>query len=249
MATSFCAIVYGESGVGKTPFAGTLAQCELTSPCLFIDVDRGTMSLAEPLPVVVSIESWDDLRRLVLPLKERRWDALARVVSEFTGKDVPAYQYRSVVIDSGTELEYRLRRAVVMANDTHGGIPDQSHYLITQEKFKSMYRALRDIEGISLVMTAGIRELKDEVSGIIKHYPDFQPSLCHDLVRMTDFVFFMSVNLEQKPGSSEREWVKSIQATLTQRAIARSRSPKIQGRFVGDTFSWKDIIAQSGILG
>jgi hypothetical protein len=65
---------------------------------------------------------------------------------------------------------------------------------------------------------------------------------------MSDFVFFMNVSYEAKEGSSERVWAKSIQASLTQRAIARSRSPKISGRMVGEKFYWKEILEKSKVL-
>lgn len=247
---TFCCITYGESGVGKTPFAGTLQLYEKTSPCLFLDVDKGAMSLdgMSNMPTVVPIEEWSDVSAIYPLLSRKNWDGLAELLSKKAGRTIPPLQYKSVVIDSGTELEYRLRASIVAADDRQEGIPDQPHYLKTQERYRRLYRAFRDLEGISLVMTAGIRELKDDVAGIIKHFPDFQPSLVHDLVRMTDFVFFMNVTLEAKEGSSERQWVKSIQCSLTQRAVARSRNPKISGRMTGEKFSWKDILERSKLL-
>jgi hypothetical protein len=200
------------------------------------------------MPTIVPIEAWTDVQAVYPLLKGKDWGGLAATLSKIAGLEIPPLQYKSVVIDSGSELEYKLRTSIVAADDRQEGIPDQPHYLKTQERFRRLYRSFRDIEGISFVVTAGIRELKDDIAGIIKHYPGFQPGLCHDLVRMSDMVFFMNVAYEAKEGSSDRQWVKSIQTSLTQRAIARSRSPKITGRIVGEKFFWKDILEKSKVL-
>ena len=233
----FCGIIYGEVGVGKTPFMGTLQEYDKTAPCLFLDVDQGTMSLnsMKEKPSIVPIETWNELSSLYPFLRDKQWPQLAERLSKLANKDIPVLQYRSIVMDSGSELEYRLRTSVQNAE-----IPSQPDYLTTQERFRKMYRSFRDLDSISLVMTAGVRELKDDTSGIVKHFPAFQPSLVSDLLRMTDFIFFM--NIAMKGLGEERKWVKSLQTSLSQRAIARSRSDKLKGVFEGEKFQWKDIL-------
>ncbi len=236
----FCCILYGESGVGKTPFAGTLQQYEKTSPCLLLDVDQGAMSLTdEDRPIVVPIEKWEEVQRIQPFMKAKEWEKLAAYISELVQKDIPTLEYKSVVIDSGTELEYKLRSSIVGPADE---IPSQPEYLKTQERFRRMYRHFRDLDGMSLVLVAGVRELKDDVAGIIKHYPAFQPNLGKDLIRMTDLILFMNVSYDTVSGSSDRKWVKYIQASLTQRAIARDRSGKLDSVMKQEKFYWKDIL-------
>ena len=103
-----------------------------------------------------------------------------------------------------------------------------------------MYRSFRDLDSMSLVMTAGVRELKDDVLGTVRHTPMFQPGLTKDLQRMSDFIFFMDMKL--KGEGDNRKWVKTIQTTPTQRAIARSRSDKLKNNPEGEKFYWKDIL-------
>lgn len=236
----FNCILYGESGVGKTPFCGTLQDCEQTSPCLLLDVDQGAMSLSNPLPTILPIDRWSQVAVVYDKLSKPDWQGLADYVSKESGIDVPTLEYKSVVIDSGTELEYTLRQGVLVESGNEE-IPSQPDYLRTQERFRRMYRKFRNLP-ISLVMTAGIRELKEESTGVIKRSPDFQPALAHDLVRMTDFIIFMSVTMEGM--GKDAKWKRHLLSSLSQRFIARSRSDKLPAAQEGDKFYFKDICAK-----
>lgn len=227
----FNCLLCGESGMGKTPFAATLNECEETAPCLFLDVDMGTMSIiSNPRPTIVEITAWSQVQRIYGLLKKEAWDELAEFVK------AEPQTYRSVVIDSGTELEYMLRRGVV-SEDGRSEVPEQQHYLKTQERFRSLYRAFRDLP-LTFVMTAGIRDLKDDIAGIVKFYPAFQPGLTRDLIRMTDLVFYMDVRTEEK------KRVRCLQTHASQRIIARDRSQKLDALIKGDKMFFKDIVAR-----
>lgn len=236
----FNCILYGESGVGKTPFAGTLQLWEKTSPCLLVDVDMGAMSLGslKESPIVFPLSKWTQMKQLYDFFKRQDWQGLARFMSEETQTDYPVLAYRSVVPDSGTELEYRLRSTIV-SEDGAQEIPSQPDYLKTQERFRRMYRSFRDLP-ISVVMTAGIRELKEESTGIIKRSPDFQPSLCHDLVRMTDLIVYMSVTMVGV--GSEAKWERHLVTSLSQRFVARDRSGKLKPTMSGEKFYWDKVL-------
>jgi len=238
----FNCILYGESGVGKTPFCGTLQACEKTSPCLLLDVDMGSMSLdsVNPKPSVFPIDRWSQIGVVYDKLFKQDWSSLADYMAKESGGKFNPLEYKSVVIDSGTEIEYNLRMGVV-GEAGHEEIPSQPDYLKTQERFRKMYRKFRDLP-ISLVMTAGIRELKEESTGVIKRSPDFQPALAHDLVRMTDFVIYMSVTMEGI--GKDVHWKRHLITSLSQRFIARSRSDKLSPVMEGDKFYFKDICAK-----
>lgn len=241
----FNCILYGESGVGKTPFCGTLQACEKTSPCLLLDVDAGAMSLdsKNSRPTVLPVDKWVQMAIVYDKLSKPDWQGLAEYIGKETGSDIPVLEYRSVVIDSGTELEYNLRMGVVSESGNEE-IPSQPDYLKTQERFRKMYRKFRDLP-LSVIMTAGIRELKEESTGVVKRSPDFQPALAHDLVRMTDFVIYMSVTMEGL--GKEATWKRHLLTSLSQRFIARSRSDKLPRVMEGDKFFFKDICVE--ILG
>ena len=229
MRTKFNALILGEAGTGKSPFAATLEACEQTSPCLFLDVDQGSMSIIEePKPTIVEISTWEQVGRIHGLLKAQSWDRLAELT-----KTEPR-EYKSVVVDSGTELEYILRQKV-LSEDSAREVPERQHYLRTHERFRRLYRAFRDLS-LTFVMIAGVRELKDDISGITKHSPDFQPALCKDIVRMTDLVLFMDVKNEDK------KWVRTLQTHLSQRVIARDRSQTLEPIIKGEKLYFADIV-------
>ena len=213
--TKFNCLILGEAGTGKTCFAATLEHCEQTSPCLFLDVDQGTMSVIEdPRPVIIEINKWEQVGKIHGLLKAQSWDKLAELAKS------EVKEYKSVVIDSGTELEYILRQQV-LSEDSAREIPEQQHYLRVQERFRRLYRAFRDLP-LTFVTVAGVRELKDDISGVIKHSPDFQPSLCKDIVRMTDLVLFQNVTMK------DRKIFHTLQSHLSQRVVARDRSQTLE---------------------
>ena len=229
MTSKFNCLLVGESGVGKTPLVATLAGCEKTSPCLLLDVDAGAMSVVDnPKPTIYEVDSWSDVQRVYGLLKRQEWDVLAELTKS------ARLEYKSVVIDSGTELEYVLRR-FVMSEGSDNEIPEQKHYLKTQERFRRLYRAFRDLP-LTLVMTAGVRDLKDELAGIVKYYPAFQPALTRDLIRMTDLVLFMDVKFEDK------RWIRTLQTHISQRVIARDRSQKLESIMKGEKLYMKNIV-------
>jgi hypothetical protein len=181
-------------------------------------------------PTIIEVDSWSKLTRVYEFLAKKDWKTLAEKLS------TDVLEYKSVMIDSGTELEYVLRQEVVREGGSLSEVPEQQHYLKTQERFRRMYRKFRDLPGISLVVTAGVRELKDDVGGIIKLYPDFQPALCHDLLRMTDEIFFMGVKQEDK------QWIHVLQTHLTNKIVARDRSSRLDAVIKGEKLYFKDIV-------
>lgn len=229
MREKFNCLLVGESGVGKTPFCATLEECEQTSPCLLLDADMGSMSVvSDPKPSIVEVDSWSKVVNIQALLKKRDWDKLAEIT-----KSEPK-EYKSVVIDSGTELEYMLRSVIV--GEAGSEVPEQQHYLKTQERFRRLYRAFRDLP-MSLVMTAGVRELKDDVAGIVRHFPAFQPALTKDLIRMTDLILFMDVKSE-----GQGKWMRVLRTTLSTRIIARDRSQMLPEEIKGEKLYFKDIV-------
>ena len=230
MADKFNCLLVGESGTGKSPLCGTLEHCEQTSPCLLLDVDAGSMSIIEePLPSIIEVDSWSKVQSVYTLLKTQNWVKLAELAK------TEVKEYRSTVIDSGTELEYMLRSSIV--GESGGEVPEQQHYLRTQERFRRLYRAFRDLP-MSFVMTAGVRELKDDVAGIVRHFPAFQPALTKDLIRMTDLVLFMNVRYD----TDSKKWQRTLQTSLSQKAIARDRSQKLEALITGEKLYFADIV-------
>ncbi len=238
----FNCLLYGEAGAGKTPFCGTLEACEKTSPCLFLDVDHGTLSLesVSPKPAIHTVSKWADMQVVYGHLKNQRWEPLAKLIGEpgHTKEGNPKV-YKATVIDSGTELVNGLLRSIVEEDDRNDGIPDQAAYLKAQNRMALMWRGFRDLP-LSCVMTAGIKDQKDDVAGIVRFFPEFSPGLLHDLQRHSDLILFMNVALESE--GATRRWVRYIQTQPTQRFVARDRSGKLEPQIRGDKLYWADIV-------
>jgi len=232
----FNCLLYGEAGAGKTPFCGTLEACPKTSPCLFLDVDHGTLSLegVNPRPTVYQIAAWADVQKVYALLKKQDWGNLAKLI----GIEEPKV-FKSVVIDSGTELANGLLRSIVAEDDRNDGIPDQASYLKTQLRFAIMWRGFRDLP-LSCVMTAGIKDQKDDVAGIVRFFPEFSPGLLHDLQRHSDLILLMNVAMETQ--GAARVWTRYIQTQPTQRFVARDRSAKLDPIIKGDKLYWNDLL-------
>src|SRR3982750_820294 len=66
----FNMLVYGMPGVGKTVLAGSVTEIEEMAPVLFVDVEGGTMSIADAYPdtEVVRATSFNQLQGLYADL-------------------------------------------------------------------------------------------------------------------------------------------------------------------------------------
>ena len=229
-------VVWGDFGAGKTPFCGTLEAYEKTSPCLFLDVDHGTLSLnsVNPKPTVFTIKCWSDIGKAYGLIERKDWVGLAKLV----GTDQPK-EYKSAVIDSGTELAMVLLREIVDEDDKNNGVADQAAYLRTQTRFSTMWKAFRDLP-ITCIMTAGVKDQKDDVSGIIRLYPQFSPGLLYDLLRHADFILFMSANAEKD--GDKIKYIRSLQTQPTNRFVCRDRSGLLAPIIRGEKLYWGDIL-------
>lgn len=250
----FNCIIYGEAGSGKTPLCGTLEETPQTSPCLFVDVDRGAMSVnVKVKPTIVVVNEWSKmqviytfLRKAAVEGSAEGWGNLAEFLTKETGGVVPVKEYKSVVVDSGTELEYVCRQVVMkeeIAKKPEHDLeaPEQRDYLKTGERMKRLVRAFRDLP-IAFVMVAGVRDLKDDRDGSLRHFPAFQPQLSKDLIRMVDLIMYMGVIVE-KSGESTK-WVRTLQTQLSQRIIARDRSQKLDPMMKEEFFHFRDIVTK-----
>ena len=215
----------------KTPFCGTLEACEKTSPCLFLDFDRGTMSLNKPpIPTIYTTDKWSDVGTIYTHMAKKDWSGLAK----FIGSEQPK-EYKSVVFDSGTELAGILLRSIVAEDDRNEGVPDQAAYFKTELRFFTMYRSFQTLP-LSVVMTAGVKDQKDDVAGVVRLFPEFSPGLLHKLLRYTDLIMFMDVVQDKEKD------IHQLRVRATNRFTARDRSGKLEPVMKGEFLYWNDIV-------
>lgn len=131
-------LIYGESGSGKTHLAGTAADCVDTSPPLYIDLESGTRTLHGKDIDVVRPRAWREVQQIYEFL-----------LHENT-------KYRSVVMDSVTEIQKRQSMGVILGEiteDPEDGYIDlgktplatRGDWSRTGEQTRKVIRAFRDL--------------------------------------------------------------------------------------------------------
>lgn len=129
-------LVYGPTGVGKTRLLGSAQECEYTSPVLFLDIEGGTLSLTGMDIDIVRPQNFTEIQDLYDFLRYEN--------------DV----YRSVAIDSLTELQRKLSMAEIMgvlqedasySNLAEHKPPDRYDWLSSGEQMRRFIRAFRDL--------------------------------------------------------------------------------------------------------
>ena len=165
------AIIYGESGMGKTHFLGTLPGKTLI---IAAEAD-GIKSLAKT-PNAANIEIW------YLPKVESEMNGF---FEKLMTEDLP---FDNVCLDSATELDKYLMLEKTDP-DKNNGIPQQRTYLVVQFAMRRYLRILRDIavvKGKNVIITALEQPLELATNGEeaqTKSYPaistkKFPPEAC-----------------------------------------------------------------------
>ncbi len=132
------AIIYGETGSGKTRLLGTAVDCEATNPCLLIDVEGGTKTLRGIKIDVVRPSSWKEIQDIYNFLRHDNT------------------KYRSVGIDSLTELQKKYSLGTILGDLTGEGesdytdlggtvVPTRQDWLKTGDQMRKFIRAFKEL--------------------------------------------------------------------------------------------------------
>lgn len=137
------ALIYGDSGAGKTLLAGTAIYCEATRPALFIDVDSGVTTLDS---AGILDSEWIDI------VRPRSWTDFQKIY-EFLANDND--YYRCVVVDSLTEIQRKFSMGTILGEigegvDTYNDlgrspVPTRQDWMRTGDQMRKLIRALRDL--------------------------------------------------------------------------------------------------------
>ena len=170
--TPFNILIYGDGGSGKTYLASTAAQVECMRDVLFLDLDKGSITVADmPHVSVTRPEDWDGLRDIANVLEE---------------EDHP---YRTIVIDSLTEAQDMCSAFVL--KDTDAIVPEIKHYNIILTRMKQLVRRYRNLcfeRNYNLILTAGFRSDKDTRKGSVQVLPALTPAVAKAICGIVDTV-------------------------------------------------------------
>lgn len=216
-------MIYGEPGVGKTTFASTAPR-----PMLWLEAEGGTHSIADTEGIdIVKVSGLDSYREVLSFLYEN------------------PDKYKTVVIDSLTETQAAILKEIMqnVAKDDFSRnefMPQFAEWGQVTGQMRAIARAFRDLPMHS-VITALVREDKDELTGKTRIKPRLTPALAEELPAFMDACLYMYAATPKKGEADaggvegDEEGVTVVRNALlkpTGKYVAKVRAP--QGRDVPD---------------
>lgn len=164
-------LVYGRSGVGKTRLMATLPKAQIKDGghAVVLSAEAGMLSLrSTPIPII-EIKTLDDLNKahdyLTGPAGNHFW---------------------SIGVDSISEIAEK-----VLTNAKAGTKDGRQAYGQLADQMWTTIRALRDIKGKNVIMTAKAEWVKDDATGVTKWGPSMPgKQLTQGLPYFFDEVFY-----------------------------------------------------------
>lgn len=186
------ALVYGESGSGKTHLMATLGELGYV---LIVDSDKGRRTVQRatelrqywPNIEIVSFEKFTDLeglRKLCIKNDPKEW-------SKAIGKNIER-KFDWVVIDTWTEIQWIMMQKLRTTQGLGGGDNEAldyrknvqiQHWGMMTDLNKLSVEAFKDISrgGLNIVFTMQEAIVKDEITGIVVKGPAIHGKLVKEL--------------------------------------------------------------------
>lgn len=158
------ALIYGDSGVGKTTLLGTAGQDPRLFPFLFLDMEAGAMAIASKINTVekngeretLTIEDWLDdgftpgANGLIDAIRIPSWEDFAQVFEALSEGGVREGVYKGVAIDSLSEAnDASIDGVLGDATGERAGrdleVPEMRDYQKSGIRIRRMVKAFRDL--------------------------------------------------------------------------------------------------------
>lgn len=218
-------IVYGITDAGKTYLGGTALDCKVTAPVLFMDIDRGTLTLTGKNIDIIRPQNWKEV--------QEAYDFL-----RFENT-----KYKALIVDSLTELQNRLSLGSIMGelseDDSYLDLGDSSlpvprDYGKSHKHMRNTVRAFRDLaylpeieRRVHIIMTA--REKKDENRSYV--LPDLPGKAGWEVGGHVDILGRLSVQNKQDENGKMRQIRHLLVSEYTDEQgftyLAKNRSGKL----------------------
>lgn len=206
-------LVYGDPGVGKTRLAGSSDGVPELRPVLFVDIEGGTFTLRHAYPDcdVVRVTNWVELQKI--------YDELRAGV----------HQYRTVVIDSLTELQmFNMEELLRLNNednpDSDEDIASLRDWQRSGTQVRKFIRAYRDLP-MTVIFTALMKTDKDKLSSKVAKKPSLPGKMADQVAGMFDLVAYMYKKKIEAEGT-EKE-IRLLLTEATETITAKDRSGKL----------------------
>lgn len=169
-------LIFGDPGVGKTHFLGTAQEDERTSPCLVLDFEGGTSTLAGLDVDVMQVRDWKDYNEAY------NWLANGD------------HGYKSVAIDSVSETHwYALSK---LMDDREPGsrkidsVNDQQEYGQALVQLRKFLREFRDLP-LHVFYTSHAKEERDPREGNVKK-PSLPGKAANEILGVVDVAGYLT---------------------------------------------------------
>jgi len=183
----------GDSGKGKTWFIGTI--CGHGNPFI-IDSEGGLKTIRDKKFEAVQVNGFQEFK-----------EAVGWFMQNYQEKG-----YTHLVVDSFTRLQQYL-----IAEQCGDNKPNFDDWAVVLASLRKVVNFLTKECPVPVHMTAMAMESKDELSGMVKVYPNIQGSFKFDLAGYFDVVLYHNCGGQ---GDEQKYWV---QAKGDERITARSR--------------------------
>lgn len=174
------AMIYGQSGVGKTVLMASLSDEEVLTPMLIVDLEAGLNSA-----IAMGKKKFD---KVSLSSTETLMDDIGDIIKlGLSGK------YKTIVIDSITELQNKVNDYVKLnSKEKDPFIMTLSDWGKSTSLMRYILRKLRDLP-CNIFFSALLNTDKDETTGQITYSPMLTPKLRENTQGYMDIVGLMIV--------------------------------------------------------
>lgn len=215
----FNALIYGESGSGKTRLAGSADDVPAMRRVLFIDVEGGTLTLRDTYPDVetIRVKSWLELQRV--------YDFL------YTGQ----HDFTTLVVDSLTEVQKMsmdgvMRKLIEEHEERDADVPGIREWNINLEQTRKFVRAFRDLP-VNTIFTALVQSDKNARTGATKRKPSLSGKVKDEVAGFLDIVVYLYTK------EIDQENVRVLLCAQTEDTVAKDRSNALPLTITNPTMS------------
>jgi hypothetical protein len=223
MAPHVNLLIYGEPGVGKTLLCGSCDLVPAMRKVLILDIDGGALTVKSKFPNVER-------------LKITEWKQLQSVYNELYASSTHGFQ--TVCLDTATEaqkinmvgiMEEVVKAAAAKGEHRDQEVPSVREWGVSSEQVRRMVRAYRDLP-MNFLMTAHVKDDKDEKTGMIRKAPDLPGKLSRQIAGFFDIVLYMYVREMPKDAdqpNGDKIQLRLLSSSASEKITAKDRTDKL----------------------
>ena len=203
-------LVYGPPGVGKTVLAASAVEVPEMRPVLFADFEKGYLSIR------------DLFRQYPQDIRLLRVTGVADI-RELLKHLGPKGEYRTVVIDSLTEMNSLFMSAVLAGKGRANEAPQIQDYGEVMGKILDVLRSVKNAARLHFICICGEMTLEDPMTGTLYIEPDMTGKLAKRVPRYFDIVGHLSAAVRVRQNAAEV--TRTLQVQPYNRIRAKDRTP------------------------